>query len=1125
MSKTCASKFKQRRRLRKSMETNYTILDHFLHGVEAQPHKAFILFKDETFTYRDADEHSNRAGRVFLQSGLVKAGDTVALFMGNEPVFVWLWLGLAKIGCSAAFLNYNIRSKSLLHSFSCSGAKTLVAAEELQDAVEEVLPHLLEHQVTVYILADRCRTANMKSFKDKMSQASSEPLSRDLRSQITLQNPAVYIYTSGTTGVPKAAVLTYAKVWNMSSLLLQAGVNSNDVIYTCLPLYHSTGFFGVIAGIERENRSFCWTICNCGLMQTFGAVYAVTPSPSECDGKISRMCFFPYAVIKYDVKEGKPLRDSSGLCIEVAKGEPGLLVCEISLRAPFSGYAGDLQQTEKKRLHNVRKKGDVYFNTGDLIRVDEDNFVYFHDRVGDTFRWKGENVATTEVADIITLVDCIREANVYGVEVPGQEGRAGMAAVILSEGRKFDSAGIFKHVEKFLPTYARPRFIRIQLIKSHSGQVQIKFLGITVICLISFAPARSPVCPVLSGAPCSMLIWITALLGLGLLVLPFLRTLFPYLGEDCAYILRSLRLGARLQRYKWGKPFYSILDCFLDAARRQPGKTFVRFEGREYTYGEADRRSNRVARALRDHAGLKEGDTVALFLPNEPDFVWIWLGLSKLGCPAALLNFNIRSRSLLHCFSCCGAKVIIASPELQDAVEEILPTLREQGISVYLLSESCGTQGINTLSDKISQASDEPLSQNLRANVHFRSTALYIYTSGTTGLPKAAVVTHERVWAASFVQAACGVTSEDIFYINLPLYHSAGFLIGTVGAIERGMTIVLRRKFSASQFWDDCRKYNVTVIQYIGETMRYLCNTPKRDNDKNHKVRIAIGNGVRTDIWSEFLNRFGDIKVRELYAATEGNIGFINYTSKIGAVGRVNFVHRFFFPYNLIKFDIEKEEPVRNSEGLCIEAARGETGLLVGKITQRSPFTGYAGNRQQTEKKRLRDVLKKGDLYFNTGDLLRFDHNNFMYFQDRVGDTFRQVGTQVMERRKRCHGGGRRHSHDGSVSLGSKCLRRHEGRIGMACVTLKEGEEFDCADAYKQVTNYLPAYARPRFIRIQPCLELTGTFKMKKVKLVEEGFNPAHIKDPLYFLDTEKETYVPLTGEIYRAIISREIKL
>ncbi|XP_049929593.1 long-chain fatty acid transport protein 2-like [Epinephelus moara] len=620
-----------------------------------------------------------------------------------------------------------------------------------------------------------------------------------------------------------------------------------------------------------------------------------------------------------------------------------------------------------------------------------------------------------------------------------------------------------------------------------------------------------------------MYIWFTVLAGLAILSFSFLRTFFPYLGEDWAYILTSVKLGYRLLKYKKGKPFYSVLDHFLDAVKRHPSRIFVHFEGRQYTYGEVDRQSSKVARALQAAAGLKEGDTVALFLANEPSYIWTWLGLAKLGCPAALLNFNIRSKSLLHCFSCCGAKVIIASPELQDAVEEVLPTLREQGITVYLLSETCSIQGIHALSDKISQASDQPLSRDLRANINIRSTALYIYTSGTTGLPKAAVVTHERVWAASFLQAVCGITSEDIFYINLPLYHSAGFLIGMVGSIERGNTIVLKRKFSASQFWDDCRKYNVTVMQYIGETMRYLCNSPKKDNEKNHKVRVAIGNGVRTDIWSEFLNRFGDIQVRELYAATEGNIGFINYTSKVGVVGRVSLVHRYFFPYTLIKFDIEKEEPVRNAEGLCIEAERGETGLLVGKITQRSPFVGYAGNKQQTEKKRLRDVLKKGDLYFNSGDLLLIDHMSFVYFQDRVGDTFRWKGENVAT------------SEVGDILTMAHCILEanvygvkvegHEGRIGMAAVTLKEEEDFDCSDTYKQVVNYLPVYARPRFIRIQPCLEMTGTFKMKKVKLVEEGFNPAHIKDPLYFLDTEKKTYVPLTEDIYGAIARREIKL
>uniref|UniRef100_A0A672JDD4 long-chain-fatty-acid--CoA ligase n=1 Tax=Salarias fasciatus TaxID=181472 RepID=A0A672JDD4_SALFA len=610
-----------------------------------------------------------------------------------------------------------------------------------------------------------------------------------------------------------------------------------------------------------------------------------------------------------------------------------------------------------------------------------------------------------------------------------------------------------------------------------------------------------------------MLVFFTVAAGLALIVLFLLRERFPYFFQDCAYMLRRLRVMIRMNKYRKSKPFYSIVDRFLDAASRHPSKVFIHFEGRAYSYGEVDKQSNKVARALQAEVRLQEGDSVALFLANEPSFVWTWLGLAKLGCPAALLNFNIRSKSLLHCFSCCGAKVLLTCPELQDAVEEILPTLKEQGIRVFILSDSCSVPDIAPLSVKISQASDEPLSPALRSNATIRTTALCIFTSGTTGLSKAAIITHGKIWGASSLLITCGVTADDIIYVNLPLYHVAGFVVGTMGAMERGMTVILKRRFSASQFWDDCRKYNVTVVQYIGETLHFLCNTPKKDNEKNHKVRLAIGNGLRSDVWSEFLNRFGDIKVREIYGATEGNIVLMNYTSKIGA--EVLSITGCF--------DVEKEEPVRNSDGLCIKVSTGETGLLVSKITQRSPFSGYAGNKQQTEKKLLRDVLKKGDLYFNTGDLLRFDEENFVYFQDRVGDTFRWKGENVAT------------SEVADILTMAHCVLEanvygvkvegHEGRIGMAAITLKEGEDFDCSDTYKQVSNHVPAYARPRFIRIQPCLEMTGTFKMKKVKLVEEGFNPAHIEDQLYFLDTDRRTYVPLTEEIYRAISSSEIKL
>ncbi|XP_058485811.1 long-chain fatty acid transport protein 2-like [Solea solea] len=596
-----------------------------------------------------------------------------------------------------------------------------------------------------------------------------------------------------------------------------------------------------------------------------------------------------------------------------------------------------------------------------------------------------------------------------------------------------------------------------------------------------------------------------------------------YFLDDLSQAFTMLRIGMCLARYKKQKPLYTIVDRFLDKVKEHPHKTFIVFEGSRFTYTQADKESNRVARALQAaHGGLEEGDTVALFFGNEPDFVWTWLALLKLGCTVSLLNNNIRTKSLLHCFSCCAAKVLVAAADLRAAIEEVLPTLQEQGVRVFLFSEDCDVKGIESLSDKIQQASDQPLSPQLRSNINMKSPALYIYTSGTTGLPKAATINQERLWQTSFMHAVSGVRSDDIIYLYLPLYHSSGLLMGLCGAINEGITIILRRKFSASNFWNDCRKHNVTVIQYIGEIMRYLCNSPQRDNDRDHKVRLAIGNGVRADTWAEFLHRFGDIKICECYGATEGNIGFVNYTGKIGAVGKENFLQKMTFSYALLMYDTEKEEPVRDSRGFCIKVPSGETGLLVVKIGERTPFTGYAKNKQQTEKKKLRDVFVKGDLYFNSGDLLRIDNQGFLFFQDRIGDTFRWKGENVAT------------TEVTDLLLMMDCIEEanvygvkvpgHEGRIGMASVLLKENMDFDGKAIHQHVKDYLPSYARPRFIRLQHDLEVTGTFKQMKVKLTEEGFNPSAIKDPLFFLE-DKEGYVPMTQELYNAIADGILRL
>ncbi|XP_034076951.1 very long-chain acyl-CoA synthetase-like [Gymnodraco acuticeps] len=621
-----------------------------------------------------------------------------------------------------------------------------------------------------------------------------------------------------------------------------------------------------------------------------------------------------------------------------------------------------------------------------------------------------------------------------------------------------------------------------------------------------------------------MMMYLISVILASIFIIPFaIKTLSPYLWLDILYLKDLLRILVTFVSRRRRRPFFFVLDRFLEQTAAHPDKSFIVFENEHFSYSHTDRRSNKTANALLSQPGYKAGDTVALFMGNEPAFMFTWLALAKLGSPVALLNHNIRTKSLLHCFNCCKATVLIAASELKAAVEDVLPTLTEQGVTVLLMTKHCDTPGIESFSDKVDDASDSPLPRSLRSHITFKSPAVYIYTSGTTGLPKAAVVNQNRLLTALAVLASNGVTSSDVIYLNLPLYHTAGFIIGFIGSIETGSTIILKRKFSASQFWDDCRKHSVTVVQYIGEVMRYLCSTPKRENDKDHKVKLAIGNGIRAEVWKEFLNRFGNIEVREFYASTEGNVGFVNYVGKIGAIGRVNFFHQKLFPFTLIKYDTERDEPIRDDNGLCVEAPKGETGLLVSKITDIAPFVGYAQNEEQTERKKLRNVLKKGDLYFNSGDLMRINNDNFIYFQDRVGDTFRWKGENVATNEV---------SDILTISDGLKeanvygvQVPGHEGRIGMAAVTMKEGAQFDGSRIFNHVVSYLPSYARPRFIRIQNAVEVTGTFKQMKVKLVEESFDPGRIQDPLYILDNEEKSYIPLTAQVYSSIISGNIKL
>ncbi|XP_013870596.1 long-chain fatty acid transport protein 6 [Austrofundulus limnaeus] len=467
------------------------------------------------------------------------------------------------------------------------------------------------------------------------------------------------------------------------------------------------------------------------------------------------------------------------------------------------------------------------------------------------------------------------------------------------------------------------------------------------------------------------------------------KLFFPFFWADVLFLWKVVRYGVKLELFKLTSSVRTVLDRFVEQARRVPDKPFVIYDGTVHTYRDVERRSNRLAGVFLHQVRLKKGECVALLMNNEPDFLCVWFGLAKVGCSVAFLNTSIKSKSLLHCFNCCGAKTLIVGSDLVDSLDGILPSLQEDNIQVWAMKSHSEHTLVHTLLDKLDSASDEPVPAVLRATSCIKTPTLYIFTSGTTGLPKAAVITHLQSLKAAAGFWAFGANKDDVVYIPLPLYHSSASLVGIGGTIELGATCVLKKKFSASQFWTDCRKHEVTIFQYIGELCRYLCNQPKTELDKVHKVKMGVGNGLRQDVWREFLSRFGNIRMCEVYGSTEGNLCFMNHIGKIGTVGRSNLVYRLLFKYDLVKYDMVQDEPVKDESGFCRRVEKGETGLLLSKVCATSPFFGYAGSKQLTEKKLMRDVFVKGDAYVNTGDLMAEDHKGFICFRDRVGDTFR----------------------------------------------------------------------------------------------------------------------------------------
>jgi len=595
-----------------------------------------------------------------------------------------------------------------------------------------------------------------------------------------------------------------------------------------------------------------------------------------------------------------------------------------------------------------------------------------------------------------------------------------------------------------------------------------------------------------------------------------------------ARIAREVRFLDGLARTLWSvrkiDPDSDVLICddFEQAVDKFADHTALLFEGERYTYRQLDALANRFA-AWADAQGLKAGDTVALLLPNRAEYVPAWVGLAKLGIATALINNNLTGAALAHCLSISAASHVITDAETLVATDTIRAGM-PRALTYWVLDAAADLSSDRRMLDlKTPKTAPERPSRARRAGLKSRDVALYIYTSGTTGMPKAAKITHVR--AQLYMRAFAGstkTTAEDSLYCALPLYHSTGGMCGVGAALLNGGTLVLRRKFSATHFWDDIADNNCTVFVYIGELCRYLANQPPHPKERAHNLRLAFGNGLRPEVWAEFQSRFNVKNVLEFYGSTEGNVSMFNFDGQIGAIGRIPPYLRGNFAVRLVKFDVEAEAPVRGDDGLCIMAAPEENGEAVGLIKSdaRHEFAGYA-DKAASDRKVLRDVVEHGDAWFRTGDLMRQDKDGYFYFVDRIGDTFRWKGenvstTEVAEVISRYPG-------VDEVNVYGVKIDRIDGRAGMAAIT--PGEGFVLDGLREHLVRELPSYARPLFVRLQPAIETTGTFKYRKVDLVRDGFDPAKIEQELYFDQPNESHYARITPALYAEIQGGGFKL
>jgi fatty-acyl-CoA synthase len=560
------------------------------------------------------------------------------------------------------------------------------------------------------------------------------------------------------------------------------------------------------------------------------------------------------------------------------------------------------------------------------------------------------------------------------------------------------------------------------------------------------------------------------------------------------------------------------LPCaVIEWAREYRDATALVSDRESFSFHALEGRMNQYSRwAL--GAGVTSGEAIALMMGNRPEYFAIWLGLIQVGAVVALISPDLRGLALAHALKVAGARRVIAAAECSDRCLEAVIAVNE---SIDLWVHGQCRPDLRRIDLAVSGQNSQTLSKDERRPVTLDDRALRIFTSGTTGLPKAAEVSHRRIilWTHWFAGLA-SLTATDRLYNCLPMHHSVGGVVAIGAPLVNGGSVAIAERFSAGAFWRDVARWGCTAFQYIGELCRYLIAAPSR-SEKNHTLRLAIGNGLAEDVWRALLERFGPIRVLEFYASTEGNVWLYNVEGRVGSIGRVPPYLALRDPMAIARFDHLNQIPARGPDGFCSRCSDGEIGEALGRIGEdpAARFEGYS-EAVETEKKLLRDVFQAGDAWMRTGDLMRRDADGYYTFIERIGDTFRWKGENVAT----FEVAGLLRACPGVVEaiVYGVSVPGADGRAGMALLNI-DGQ-FELKELARRL-RALPEYARPLFLRLTREMMTTETFKPRRRVYVEEGFNPDLVGDPLYVFDRGRRRYVPLDANRHEAIRGGTMRL